>query len=223
MGSIDMPDSAIYLYGVRSPLVVDYEETLVRLRKRCIPVCVDEKHSRCVIFEESVSQDNLEPERPFICCAFMPARRKVLSEMAEKSHLSAAVALIDPSAIVATTSTLGEGSFCNAGVTIGGMTHIGQHALINRNSNIGHHVIIDDFVSLGPSVTVSGGVIIGSGVMIGAGSVLLPGVTVGDNSIVAAGAVVNKNVAQNTMVAGIPAVVKKRGNVFSGVQINGEE
>ncbi|WP_228449232.1 LbetaH domain-containing protein [Duncaniella dubosii] len=38
-----------------------------------------------------------------------------------------------------------------------------------------------------------------------AGAIILPGVTVGENAIVAAGAVVTKDVAENTIVAGIPA------------------
>lgn len=40
---------------------------------------------------------------------------------------------------------------------------------------------------------------------IGAGSIILPGVTVGENAIVAAGSVVTKDVAPNTLVAGVPA------------------
>nr|WP_317195202.1 hypothetical protein [Chryseosolibacter histidini] len=34
---------------------------------------------------------------------------------------------------------------------------------------------------------------------------MLPGVTIGENSIVAAGAVVTKDVADNSIVGGIPA------------------
>ena len=40
---------------------------------------------------------------------------------------------------------------------------------------------------------------------IGAGATILPGVTIGENAIVAAGAVVSKDVADNTIVGGIPA------------------
>lgn len=40
---------------------------------------------------------------------------------------------------------------------------------------------------------------------IGAGATILPGITIGENAIVAAGAVVNKDVAANTIVAGVPA------------------
>ncbi len=44
---------------------------------------------------------------------------------------------------------------------------------------------------------------------IGAGATILPGVTVGENSIVAAGAIVSKDVANNTIVGGIPAKIIK--------------
>lgn len=53
-------------------------------------------------------------------------------------------------------------------------------------------------------------VYIGDNVWIGARSVILPGVRIGNNVVVAAGSVVTKNVPDNCMVAGVPAVVKKR-------------
>ena len=43
-----------------------------------------------------------------------------------------------------------------------------------------------------------------------AGAIILPGVTIGEMSIVAAGSVVTKDVAPYTMVAGVPAVFKKK-------------
>ncbi len=44
---------------------------------------------------------------------------------------------------------------------------------------------------------------------IGANATLTPGVTIGENAVVAAGAVVTKDVADNTVVGGIPAKVIK--------------
>lgn len=46
---------------------------------------------------------------------------------------------------------------------------------------------------------------IGQNVWIGAGAIILPGVTIGSNAVVAAGAVVRADVAQGTLVAGVPA------------------
>lgn len=48
---------------------------------------------------------------------------------------------------------------------------------------------------------------IGNNVWIGMGANILDGVTIGDNAVIAAGAVVNKDVAANTVVAGVPAAV----------------
>lgn len=53
-------------------------------------------------------------------------------------------------------------------------------------------------------------VTIGSNVWIGANSIILPGVTIGDFSVVAAGSVVIKDVPSGVLVAGNPAVIKKR-------------
>ena len=51
--------------------------------------------------------------------------------------------------------------------------------------------------------------VIEKGAFIGVHATVLAGVKVGENSMVAAGAVVVDNVAENTMVAGVPAKAKK--------------
>lgn len=50
---------------------------------------------------------------------------------------------------------------------------------------------------------------IGNNVWIGMGSIILKGVTIGDGAVIAAGSVVTKDVEPYTMVAGVPAVLKK--------------
>jgi maltose O-acetyltransferase len=102
---------------------------------------------------------------------------------------------------------------------------IGAHVTIARGAvfdlehriSIGDHVMIEPQVmiltsthDLGPRERRAGPVTrapvtIGNGAWIGARAVILPGVTIGDGAIVAPGAVVNKDVAENTRVAGVPA------------------
>lgn len=50
---------------------------------------------------------------------------------------------------------------------------------------------------------------IGDNVWIGGGAFINPGVTIGKGAVVASGAVVTKDVPENALVAGVPAVVKK--------------
>ena len=52
-------------------------------------------------------------------------------------------------------------------------------------------------------------VVIGNNVWIGEGVIILPGITIGNGAIIGAGSVVTKNVKENTIVAGNPAMVIK--------------
>nr|WP_302759818.1 acyltransferase [uncultured Blautia sp.] len=59
-----------------------------------------------------------------------------------------------------------------------------------------------------------GPVHIGDHVWIGSGVTVLPGVHIGEGAVIAAGSVVNKDVAPYSLVAGIPATVKKENIIW---------
>jgi len=105
--------------------------------------------------------------------------------------------------------------------------HLGKNVFINHACSfldIGG-ITIEDDVQIGPRVNITSEnhpldpadrktlipaqVIIRRNAWIGAAATILPGVTIGENAIVAAGAVVSKDVAANTVVAGVPAKVIK--------------
>ena len=112
-------------------------------------------------------------------------------------------------------------------------TNFGLHIRLGKNVFINHActfldlggIIIEDDVLIGPKVSiitenhpidpnerkilVLKSVHIKRNVWIGANVTILPGVTIGENSVVAAGAVVTKDVAANTVVAGVPTKVIK--------------
>lgn len=93
-------------------------------------------------------------------------------------------------------------------IVIGENSTLAYQATILTSSNPnGPH---NKLVKLYPKITKP--VIIGDNSWIGAKATILPGVTIGDFCVVAAGSVVNKDVADYTVVAGIPAKVIKHLN-----------
>lgn len=99
-------------------------------------------------------------------------------------------------------------SGCNilSGVKISNDVRIGVGGLVYYNSIITHDVVIGKFVEISPNVTLLGRCTIGDFTHIGSGAIVLPDIVIGNNVIVGAGAVVVRNVPDNSIVAGVPAV-----------------
>jgi maltose O-acetyltransferase len=71
----------------------------------------------------------------------------------------------------------------------------------------GSHLIGNSDRRAGVGTTSS--IVIGDGCWIGAKSIILAGVVIGGGSVVAAGSVVTKYVPENSLVAGVPAEIKR--------------
>lgn len=121
---------------------------------------------------------------------------------------------------------------------IGTFVEIQKNASVGKNTKISSHTFICEGVHIGDNVFIGHNVtfindkyprsanadgsmqteadwtvvetFIKNGASIGSSSTILCGVTVGENAIVGAGAVVTKDVAPNTVVAGVPAKVIKK-------------
>jgi len=91
--------------------------------------------------------------------------------------------------------SIGKGSF---------FAHGGIGVVLHPDCRIGERVLIGQGVTIGGSFG-SGVPTIGNDVWIGPGVRILGDVTVGKNSILGANAVVTKDVAENSVVGGVPA------------------
>ena len=204
---------SMILLGASSPLVQDYLESVLRLGDK-ITAVLRLGNERVRVLDKSIVVPLDEAVLRFngssiIICGLSPRSRQANVELAQAYGFKISNPLIDPTAILASTVRVAPGSFVNAGVVIGSLTHLGEHVIINRSANIGHHVIIQDFANIGPGVTVTGATRIGKGAFVGAGAVLSGGVSIGQNALVAAGTVVRRSVPDDHLVFGNPPKMRR--------------
>jgi sugar O-acyltransferase (sialic acid O-acetyltransferase NeuD family) len=205
----------IVLYGIGSPIISDVEESCARLgltiaawvknREGKTYEAADER----VIRAEDVSSELTALE--FVVPLFVPFHRRAAADEARRRGFTRPRTLVDPTAIVASSTTLGPGCYLNSGANIGAAGQIGRFVFINRSASVGHHAEIADYVSIGPAAVIAGIVRLGSGAVIAAGAIVLPGIEIGENAVVAAGAVVTKPVPPHSLVMGNPARVVRSG------------
>ena len=111
------------------------------------------------------------------------------------------------------TLAIGGGTWLSPGVII--FTHLDAPVTIGDNCDIGPGVeFITGSHTVGSAARRAGmgtarPIVVENGCWIGAGARILGGVRIGAGSVVAAGAVVIGDVPGNSLVGGVPAVVKK--------------
>jgi len=201
--------SVIIVFGAGGPLTPDLEESAARAG-------ID---GAAAVLNRPGPGFALDPARlvpvaaltpalraaPFLCPLFTPANRRQAVAEALALGLVPAAALADPTAILAASARLGEGSWVNAGAIIGALARLGRHVLVNRGAGIGHHAEIGDFASIGPGAVLAGQVRLGAGALVGAGTVVEPGLSLGEDSVLAPGAVLRRDLPPGMLAAGNPA------------------
>lgn len=106
-------------------------------------------------------------------------------------------------------NTIEEGCNIMTGTIITSDVVVRKGVLINLNCTVGHDSIVGNFVEMSPGVHVSGNCVIGDYSVLGTNATVLPKVVIGKNVIVGAGSVVTKNIPDNCLVVGVPAIIKK--------------
>ena len=125
--------------------------------------------------------------------------------------------LIHPFTAISANCKIQEGTVVMAGAVINTNTIIGKGCIVNTCSSIDHDCVFEDGVHISPGVHIGGTTNIGKATWVCVGASVANNVAIGKNAVVAAGAVVTKNIPDNVMVAGVPAVIKKQfGDVNHG-------
>lgn len=110
---------------------------------------------------------------------------------------------------------IGTGATVAPGAVVTSNVKIGKGVLLNVHASVSHDSTVGDFVEISPGARITGRCSVGSFTSIGTNACILPGVRVGENVVIGAGSVVNKDVADNSVVAGSPARLVRRQNPIS--------
>lgn len=133
-----------------------------------------------------------------------PAAKKSVYEKISGYNLKYPV-LIHPTAVIAPSARIGEGSIIGIQCVLSVNTVIGRHVLINTKSFAAHDSAIGDFSSCFVNCMVNGGVLIGEGVLVGSGSVIMERRRIGSFSKVSMGSIVVSDVEERHVVMTKPS------------------
>lgn len=134
-------------------------------------------------------------------------REAVVSRLRAANPALAFVAVVHPSAIVASSALIGPGAMIHAGAVVGVQASIGAHCIVNTNASVDHDDVLEDFASVAPGATLGGTVRVGRAAAVCLGAKVIQGLTIGARSVVGAGATVVRDVPPEVVVMGTPARV----------------
>jgi sugar O-acyltransferase (sialic acid O-acetyltransferase NeuD family) len=118
------------------------------------------------------------------------------------------VSAIHPLASLSPSAEIGDHVIIGPRATVCVHTRIGAHTVVSAGAIADHDNVIGRGVFLHPAVKLAGAVMVEDFAEIGIGATVIPGRRVGRGACVEPGAVVIHDVAPNTTVGGIPAVLK---------------
>lgn len=122
---------------------------------------------------------------------------------------------IHPSALIAPTARIGEGTVVLHGAIVQPNARIGRQVLVNTAASVDHDCVVGDYAHVSPRAALCGHVEVGEGTHIGVGAVVIPKVRIGRWCRVGAGAVVIRDLPDHCTAVGNPArVLTDRGGVL---------
>lgn len=185
---IDFPDAQVFPCGMGTKIVFGDWKTIQ-------PIL--EAH-RQEIEELVVENDCRNSAIPLLDTKQLNARIEPGAIIREKVEIGNN-AVIMMGAVINIGAVIGDETMIDMGVVLGG------RAIVGRRCHIGAGAVLAGVVEPASAEPV----VVEDDVLIGANAVVIEGCRIGKGAVVAAGAVVTKDVAPNTVVAGVPARVLK--------------
>jgi sugar O-acyltransferase (sialic acid O-acetyltransferase NeuD family) len=112
--------------------------------------------------------------------------------------------LIDPSAKVSHSSSIGLSTYVGVNSIINAQSQIGKGVIINTLTIIEHECEVQDFSHIAPAAVLCGNVIVGKGTFIGANAVVRNNTSICSDVILGAGSVIVKDIVKAGIYFGNP-------------------
>lgn len=129
--------------------------------------------------------------------------------IAERLKCKFAIA-IHPSAIIANSVNIGDGTVVMHGAIVQADAVIGKHCIVNTKASIDHECKIGDYVHVAPGCTLSGNIEVGECTWIGVGTTVKQGIKIGRDCMIGAGSVVVKDIPDGVMAYGNPCKIIRK-------------
>lgn len=146
---------------------------------------------------------------PIVLTPDLPRVRKRLFDYYNQIGFSFKT-VISPTAKISKTAHIGTGCLIQHGVHVSSSVELGDFVKLNCFANVMHDCKLGAFTTVAPNSVLLGNVSSSDFAYFGANSTILPGKNIGTKAIIGAGAVVTKNVNDNLVVVGSPAVPLKK-------------
>lgn len=133
--------------------------------------------------------------------------RKKLAHMVEQLGFNFPI-IIDPTACVSKTASIGAGTFIGKNTVINAESVIGFHCIINSGAIIEHECSVGDFSHVSVGAVICGDSHIGSECFIGAGSTVIQQLKIENNVIIGANSTILTDICSNRKLYGVVNISK---------------
>lgn len=113
--------------------------------------------------------------------------------------------VVDTTAIVSDTASMGEGVIITAYCSVSSDAHVGNNVALNSKAIVGHDVRLGDNCVISSLVNIGGASSIGENSYIGMGVQIKEGTAIGRDAIVGMGSVVYNDIPDGVIALGNPA------------------
>lgn len=147
-----------------------------------------------------------QPGDALLLAIGIPGIRRNVAESL-RSRGAEFLTLLHPTAIVASTATIGEGSVICPYAIVSDAARVGDFVLMNYHSSLGHDASAGDHAVLSPYATLGGNAHIGEDVFMGLHASVGPGRKIGAGSKVSANSCALSDAPPDSIVYGAPGRV----------------